>query len=55
MRPSKLRLPDSTEHTDEVALGHGLGDRGQQRAGVADAGRAAVTDELETERLQTGR
>ena len=48
MRPSKLRLPLSTADGDEVALGHRLGDRLGQRAAVADAGRAAVADGVES-------
>ena len=52
MRPSKLRLPESTETTARSPLGDGLGDLLGQRAGVADAGRAAVADEVEAERLE---
>ena len=58
MRASKLRLPESTRGRDEVVLGDGLLDAGVERAGVADAGRAAVADEVEAElvevRLQAG-
>ena len=52
MRPSKLRLPDSTERDREVALVDRRGDLVRQRAGVADARRAAVADEVEAERLE---
>src|SRR5215216_1420140 len=53
MRPSKLRLPDSTEHTVRsrsftAALTWGMS------AGVADAGGAAVADQAEAELLQVG-
>ena len=52
MRPSKLRLP--LEHRDDrQVLGvDDVGDLLRQRAGVADAGRAAVADEVEAELLE---
>ena len=52
MRPSKLRLPDSTETTARSASSTACGDLRRERAGVADAGRAAVADEVEAELLQ---
>ena len=52
MRPSKLRLPLEHRRRHEIALGHGIGHRLRQRAAVADAGRAAVADEIETELLK---
>ena len=36
----------------EIAFIHSLGDRVGQRAGVADAGGAAVADQIEAERLE---
>ena len=51
-RPSKLRLPESTEATDSLwsLIAFEIG--GIERAGVADAGRAAVADDVEAERLE---
>ena len=49
MRPSKLRLPESTEHTERSLLVDRLGDLGRERTGVADARRAAVADDVEAE------
>jgi hypothetical protein len=54
MRPSKLRLPESTEHDREVLGGDRLGDLLGQRSRVPDAGRAAVADEVEAELLEVG-
>ena len=50
IRPSKLRFPDSTAHTARCPARHRLGDTVEKRAGVADAGGAAVADEVEAER-----
>ena len=52
MRPSKLRLPDSTAATTRSLLLDRRGDRRVERAGVADAGRAAVAGEREAELLE---
>ena len=52
MRPSKLRLPRQHGDDREVLRADDVGDLLRQRAGVADAGRAAVADEVEAERLQ---
>ena len=52
MRPSKLRLPESTEQTARSASFTTFEISSRQRAGVADARRAAVADEVEAERLQ---
>ena len=52
MRPSKLRLPDSTETTARSSSLTAVGDLLRQRPGVADAGRAAVADEVEAELLE---
>ena len=52
MRPSKLRLPDSTDTAARSCALHGRRDLARQRPGVADARRAAVADEVEAERLE---
>ena len=52
MRPSKLRLPDSTGTTTRSCSETACGERVGQRAGVADAGRAAVADEVEAQRVE---
>ena len=52
MRPSKLRLPLSTEQTARSCLVDRGADLVGQRAGVADARRAAVADEVEAELLE---
>ena len=49
IRPSKLRLPDSTEHDRQVVLGDRVADLLDERAGVADARGATVADEIEAE------
>ena len=54
MRASKFRLPDSTAHVDEAAVGDRLRDLVEQRARVADAGRAAVADRVEPELVEEG-
>ena len=58
MRPSKLRLPREHRRGDQVVLVDRLGDLGRKRARVADAGRAAVADQVEAKlveiRLQAG-
>ena len=52
-----LEVAVAREHgaDDEVALGDGDGDRLRQRAGVADARRAAVADGVEAELLEVRR
>ena len=55
MRPSKLRLPDSTDDDGEIALVDGVADLGDQGSGVADAGGAAVADEVEPELVEVRR
>jgi len=52
-RASKLRLPERTWR-DEIALGDRLVDDRVERAGVADAGGAAVADDLEAELVEVG-
>ena len=52
MRPSKLRLPESTAVTARSFSLHGRRDLLDQRAGVADAGGAAVADRVEAEVLE---
>ena len=52
MRPSKLRLPESTATTARSLLGDRGGDLLRQRPAVADAGRAAVADEVEAELVE---
>ncbi len=52
MRPSKLRLPGEHGADRQLVLAHGLGDLVRERARVADAGRAAVADELEAELVE---
>ena len=52
IRPSKLRLPDSTEHTVRSCPVTAALDLRDQRAGVSDAGGAAVTDQVEAELLE---
>ena len=52
MRPSKLRLPDSTETTARSPSSTAVGDLLRERPRVADAGRAAVADEVEAELLE---
>ena len=49
-----LEVPVAREHRGhgQVALPDGVADAFEQRAGVADARRAAVADEVEAERLQ---
>ena len=47
MRASKLRLPESTAATDRSRSVDLAGDLVRQRAGVADAGRAAEADQVE--------
>ena len=49
-----FEIPVSGQHRagDDVARLDRLGDLGLQGAGVADAGRAAVADGVEAERLQ---
>ena len=48
-RPSKLRLPESTEADHQVAVADRLGDGIGQRAGIADAGGAAIAHQVEAE------
>ena len=48
MRPSKLRLPESTDTAQAVLVGRPR-DRRRQRARVADAGGAAEPDEVEAQ------
>ena len=55
MRPSKLRLPESTAEATSLPSLTALRDRLGQRAAVADAGRAAVADRVEAERLEVRR
>ena len=52
MRPSKLRLPDSTEHATTSLFEQRVRDLVRQRARVADARRAAVADEVEADRVE---
>ena len=52
MRPSKLRLPDSTAPTTRSFSSIAAVISSAQRARVADAGGAAVADQVEAERLQ---
>ena len=52
--PLEVAVPREDGRDDEVGPLHGLGDRLGKRAGVADAGRAAVADEVEAERLEVG-
>ena len=53
-RASKLRLPGKDGGRDEVVLRDRVLDRRRQRAGVADAGRAAVADGLEAQGVEVG-
>ncbi len=53
-RASKLRLPESTAAATRSFFDDGLLDRRGQRAGVADAGGAAVADQVEAELVQVG-
>ena len=55
MRPSKLRLPESTAATASSPVAHALADGVGQRPRVPDAGRAAVADELEAELVEVRR
>ena len=55
IRPSKLRLPDSTETTARSFSLTAADDLGDQRAGVADAGGAAVADQVEAELVEVRR
>ena len=52
MRPSKLRLPDSTDDDDQVVVADRRRDLVGQRTAVADAGRAAVADQVEAELVE---
>ena len=52
MRPSKLRLPLSTDATTSPRSRISADDLVGQRAAVADAGRAAVADEVEAELVE---
>ncbi len=52
MRPSKLRLPESTDTTARSPSSTASEISCEQRPGVADAGRAAVADEVEAELLE---
>ena len=52
IRPSKLRLPDSTAQTTRSFSFDRLRDLLGQRPGVADAGRAAVADQVEPELVE---
>ena len=47
--PLEVAVARQHRGDDQIALGHGLGDRLRQRARVADAGGAAVADEVEAE------
>ena len=49
-----LEVAVAREHgaDGELVVAHGLGDLVRERARVADAGRAAVADELEAERVE---
>ena len=51
-----LEVAVAGEHGDgdELVVLDRVGDRLVERAGVADAGRAAVADELEAERVEVG-
>src|SRR5260370_569500 len=50
--PLEVAIAREHRRRDEAALGDGPGDRLWQRPAVADAGRAAVADEVEAERLE---
>ena len=52
MRPSKLRLPTAPRRPRGRASLTAAEISSRQRAGVADAGRAAVADEVEAERVE---
>ena len=52
MRPSKLRLPDSTDTTARSPSSTAAEISSRQRPRVADARGAAVADEVEAERLE---
>ena len=52
MRPSKLRLPESTDATTSLPFLDRLGNLGGKRARVADAGGASVADGVELELLE---
>ncbi len=54
MRPSKLRLPDSTETATSLLFSI-ASTMVLDRAGVADAGGAAIADRVEAERVQLRR
>ena len=53
---ARLEVAVAGEHrgADQVVLHDGLLDRLRQRAGIADAGGAAVADDVEAELLQVG-
>ena len=55
MRPSKLRFPRKHRGHDQVLFGDGVGDLSGQRAGVADAGGAAVADQVKAQLVQIRR
>jgi hypothetical protein len=49
-----LRLPESTAATVSLPSSIAFADRLRQRTRVADAGRAAVADDVEAERVECG-
>ena len=49
MRPSKFRLPESTDATDSAPSVIASRDLGRERPRVPDARRAAVADDVEAE------
>ena len=50
----KITVAGEDRRGDEIPLLHGLGDMLREGPGVADAGRAAVADSLEAERVEIG-
>ena len=51
-RASKFRLPERTLARDQIVINHNLFDRRIEWSGVADAGRATVTDQIEAKLIQ---
>jgi hypothetical protein len=48
----EIAIPGQDRADDEISVPHGLADVFGQRAGVANAGRAAVPDQVKAERFE---